>query len=458
MTGDQLLTHMQAVSVEDLLLPLMIQLAIIIVLARIFAALFRWMGQPAVVGEIAAGIVLGPSLFGALFPEAFAAIFRPELHGLSPLASDQLLSRVLMAIAQIGLVFLLFLIGLEFDFGHLKLNGPAAVSISLTGILFPFALGIVLGWGIHPIVAKGVPGVGFVLFMGVAMSITAIPILGRMMVEMGISKTPLAALTISAAAVDDAAGWILLATVAALTRAELHIWQTAGMIAATIGFAAFMIVVARPLLSRLVRFMLRVGNGELGVNSLAVILAILFVCAIITNMIGIFAIFGAFLFGAVLSGEVEFREAINRKMRDLVTAFFLPVFFAYTGLRTNIGTLETSQLWLIAGLVCLVAIVGKFGGCTLAAWLSGLKPREAACVGIMMNTRALMELIAINVGKDLGVIPDSVFCMLVLMALLTTFMTTPILLWSLRSTELEPLVRSAGFLRRLPEPTKANVP
>jgi Kef-type K+ transport system membrane component KefB len=267
-----------------------------------------------------------------------------------------------------------------------------------------------------------------------------------MMLEMGISKSSLAAVTISAAAVDDAAGWILLATVTALTKAEFALGRTLRMIAATLGFAAFMIVLTRPVLTRLVRFLLRIGNGELGVNALACVLVLLFLCAIVTNLIGIFAIFGAFLLGAVLSGETAFREAIARRLSDFVTAFFLPVFFAYTGLRTNIGTLESGHLWLLAGLVCAVAILGKFGGCTLAGWFSGLKPREAACVGIMMNTRALMELIVINVGKDLGVIPDSVFCMLVLMALLTTFMTTPILLWASRGTELEPLIRDSGFL------------
>ena len=450
MSADDLLQAMKAVSVEELLLPLLLQLVLILASARLFATLFRRLGQPSAVGEITAGLVLGPSVLGMLFPELFAALFRPELHGLSSAASDQLLSRILMAIAQVGLVLLLFLIGLEFEFAHLKYHGPAAVAISLTGIVFPFVLGVGLGVWMHPIVAPGIPMLGFVLFMGVAMSITAIPILGRIMVEMGISKTPLAAVTISAAAVDDAAGWILLATVAALTKAEFALGKTLGMIAATLAFAAFMIVLARPLLRRLVRYLLRIGNGELGVNALASVLVLLFLCAIVTNLIGIFAIFGAFLLGAILSGETAFREAIARRLSDFVTAFFLPVFFAYTGLRTNIGTLESGHLWLLAALVCAVAILGKFGGCTLAGWLGGLRPREAACVGIMMNTRALMELIVINVGKDLGVIPDSVFCMLVMMALLTTFMTTPILVWASRGTELEPLIRDSGFLGNQP--------
>ncbi|MGL4550704.1 MAG: cation:proton antiporter, partial [Gemmataceae bacterium] len=407
---------------------------------------FRQIGQPAVVGEIAAGLVLGPSVFGAFFPDAFAAVFRPDFPGLPAAASDQMLRRVLMVISQIGLVLLLFLVGLEFDFSHLAVHGTSAVAISVAGTVVPFALGVALGWGIHPLVAPGLPWLGFVLFMGVSMSITAIPTLGRMMIEMGITRTPLATVTIGAAAVGDAAGWILLAAVAALTRSQFDGLHTAGMVAATAGFGLFMWLVAKPLLSRLVRAMLAAGKGDLGVNSLAVVLALLFACGVVTNLIGIFAIFGAFLLGAVLSGEAEFREVIGRKLRDFVTAFFLPVFFAYTGLRTDAGTLGSAELWALAGLVSLVAVAGKLGGCGVAAWLTGMRPREAACVGVMMNTRGLMELIVINVGMDLGVIPPSVYCMLVLMALLTTFLTTPALLAVMPGTALEPLIRASGFL------------
>ncbi|MFO0880772.1 MAG: cation:proton antiporter [Gemmataceae bacterium] len=441
-----LLKQMRDVHVEDLLLPLLIQLAIIIAVARVFAWLFRRMGQPAVVGEIAAGLVLGPSFLGWVAPQLFAMVFRPTIAELPPDASDLMLSRVLTALAQIGLILLLFLIGLEFDFGHLRYTGPAALAISLAGVLLPFGLGIGLGTWMHGLVAPGIPWLSFVLFMGTSMSITAIPILGRMMMEMGITRTRIAAVTISAAAVDDACGWILLAAVAAASRTTFSALQTGGMIVATVGFGLFMVFIARPILARAARAALKAGGGELGLNSLAALFVLLFICSIITNVIGIFAIFGAFLLGAILSEEHEFRDAVIRRLRDIVTAFFLPIFFAYTGLRTNIGSLETWQLWTLAGAVSFVAILGKFGGCTLAAWLFGLRPREAACVGIMMNTRALMELIVINVGKDLGVIPDSVFCMLVLMALLTTFMTTPILLRLMRGTELEPYIRGSGFL------------
>jgi len=447
-SAEDLLAQMKHLSVEEMLLVLLIQIALIVSIARLFAILFRRIGQPAAVGEIIAGLLLGPSFLGWIAPEVFQFIFRPSIGDLPPAASDVLLSKVFTALAQIGLVLLLFLIGMEFDFGHLRWHGPAALATSLTGIVAPFVLGMVLGWFIHPLLAPEVPLVSFLLFMGTAMSITAIPILGRMMIELGIHRTRIAALTIASAAVDDAAGWILLAAVAAITRAAFSTGQFASMIAATIGFGAFMVIVARPWLRRFVRFALRQVQGEIGSNTLAVVLVILFLCSIVTNLIGIFAIFGAFLFGAVLSEEPEFREAVNRRLRDFVTSFFLPIFFAYTGLRTNIGSLETWQLLFIAAMVSGVAILGKFGGCTLAAWMCGLKFREAACIGIMMNTRALMELIVINVGRDLGVIPESLFCMLVLMALLTTFMTTPILFWLMPGTELEQPIRASGFLQR----------
>jgi Kef-type K+ transport system membrane component KefB len=448
---DRILEALKEVSLEAFLLPLLIQLALIIAAARLFAWLFRRIGQPAVVGEIAAGLILGPSVLGRLLPGLFDAVFHPPIAGLPSEAADLLLNRTLQVLAQIGLVLLLFLIGMEFDFGHLRWHGKSALSISLMGVIAPFGLGLLLGWWMHPVVAGGIQVLPFVLFMGTAMSITAIPILGRMMLEMGITRTRLAAITISSAAVDDAAGWILLATVAAIARAtltggEFNALLGLRMLAATVVFGVFMFLVVRPLLSRFFRWALRVGHGELGLNSLAVLLVVLFLCAVTTNLIGIFAIFGAFTLGAVLSGDHAFREAVNRRLRDFVTVFFLPVFFAYTGLRTYVDTVDSLTLWVFAAALSGTAILGKFGGCSLAAWMGGMKPHEAACIGVLMNTRALMELIVINEGKNLGVIPDSVFCMLVLMALLTTFMTTPLLLVLMRGTELEEPIRRSGFL------------
>jgi Kef-type K+ transport system membrane component KefB len=454
---ERALRHLE---VENLLLPLLVQLILIILAARLFATLFRRLGQPAVVGEIAAGLILGPSVLGRLFPDLFAAVFHPAVHGLEPELSEQLLRWVLTTLSQLGLIFLLFLIGLEFDFDHLRWHGKSALAISLAGLALPFSLGVGLAYFMRPHV--GVPeerALGFALFLGTALSITAIPILGRMMMELGITRTRLGAITISAAAVDDAAGWILLATVAAVVGSGFRPAQTLVMVGATVTFGLGMVYVGRPLLRRWARWVLRVGGGELTLNSLAVLLAVVLLCAIATNLIGIFAIFGAFVLGAVLSDEHAFREAVARRLRDLVTAFFLPIFFAYTGLRTNVGSLDSGTAWLFCGLVSAAAIVGKLGGCTAAAWLSRFSFRESLCIGTMMNTRALMALIVINLGKDLRVIPDSVFCMLILMALATTIMTTPVLLRIMHGTELEPYIRRSGFLGPVPadapaEPTK----
>jgi Kef-type K+ transport system membrane component KefB len=424
---------------EEMLFTVLVQLLVIMTAARVFGSLFRALRQPMVVGEIAAGLILGPSCFGHFFPETSAAIFDPSV------------SDVFGVLSQLGLILLLFVVGLEFDFSHLKLHGRAAVAISLTGILLPFALGATLGLAMHPHLeptASGEPAslAGFLLFMGVAMSITAIPILGRLMMELNITRTRIGAITISAAAVDDAFGWILLATISSVVQAKFHIWVTLTMVAQTIGFFLFVLLVLRPLLKRLVRGALERGEGDMGMNSLAVIYGTLFLCALVTSKIGIFAIFGAFLLGTVLSDEPQFRDVMIRHLRNFLTVIFLPIFFTYTGLRTDLGTLHSPLQWLLFLAVLGCAVAGKLGGCGLAAWWSGFSARESLCIGTMMNTRALMELIVINVGRDLGVLPDSVFCMLVLMALATTIMTTPMLLRFMRGTELEPFINVSGFL------------
>lgn len=433
-----------SVAVESVLLRVLVQLAVIILAARLFAIVFRWLGQPAVVGEIAAGLALGPSLFGKLSPQASAAIFDP---GVRP---------ILNIISQLGLIFLLFLVGLEFDFRHLRLRGRASIAISAMGVILPFALGWLLAQWMHPYLELAVDQRGFALFMGTAMSITAIPVLARIMLELNITRTRIGAITITAAAVDDATGWILLATVSAMVQASFDPWESLRMVALTVVFAVLMLRVGRPILKRWIRAALRQGRGELSLNSLAILLVVVFLAAIATNLIGIFAVFGAFVVGAILSDEHEFREAVGRHLRDFVTAFFLPIFFTYTGLNTDIGTLETRAMWLFAAAVSLIAVLGKFGGCSLAAWFGGFRPREAACIGALMNTRGLMELIVINVGYELRVIPPSVYCMLVLMALLTTVMTTPALLRFMPGTELEPHVAASSFAargRRLPGAT-----
>jgi Kef-type K+ transport system membrane component KefB len=454
---DVWLDALQRASVEAVLLPILVQLAIVILAARMFALLFRRLGQPAVVGEIAAGIILGPSLFGWLFPGAFQAVFHPHVHGLPPELGQTLLGWILTTLSQLGLILLLFLIGLEFDFSHLRWHGKSAFAISLGGMFVPFGLGLGLAVWMRPHVAPDIPLLGFSLFLATALSITAIPILGRMMMELNMTRTRLGAVTIAAAAVDDAVGWILLATVAAIVQSQFELGRVLLMIAQTAGFGLAMVLVARPLLRRGIASALRAGDGDLSLTGLAVLLALVLACATVTNLIGIFAVFGAFILGAVLSDQHDFRIAVTRRLRDFVSAFFLPIFFAYTGLRTNIGSLESLPLWLWCGAVTAAAILGKLGGCVLAARGTGSSWREAGCIGTLMNTRALMALIVINLGKDLGVVPESVFCMLILMALATTIMTTPILLRLMRGTELEPyILRSSFFEAKVRNDDPAN--
>ena len=395
--------------IESILLIVLLQLTVIIGAARVAGLIFRRFGQPSVCGEIAAGLILGPSLFGRFFPELSKQIFNPSVNPIFSIVS------------QIGLVLLMFLIGLEFEFGHLKQNRRAAVMVSGAGILLPFGLGLWLGHYMHAQLGLTTNVMFFSLFMATAMSITAIPILGRIMIELQLNRTVIGSLTITSAAIDDAAGWILLALVTAISQSNFDPWKFTTMIAGVLAFAAVMFLVVRPLM---IRWVTRRG---LTLNTLAVLLIAIFLCAIATNIIGIFSIFGAFLLGAVLYDQTEFVTAVRAKLSDFVTAFFLPIFFTYTGLRTDIGTMTGAELWTLCGLVVLAATVGKFGGCTMAARWNGFSWRDSSMIGIMMNTRALMELIVINIGYDLGVIPRSVFFMLVFMAIFTTYITAPIL-------------------------------
>lgn len=428
---------------EGALRPLLVQLVVIILAARAGAIVARSLRQPSVVGEIVAGLLLGPSAFGAVAPDLSAAIFGGGATGGE-------LEAALTGFSQIGLILLLFLVGIEFDFSHIRRQGRLAAAVSLAGIVAPFTLGLGLAALMAP--RLGVLGAeaaidarAFALFLGTAMSITAIPILGRILIEMGMQHTPLGATVIAAAACDDAVGWTLLAAVSAIAAGQFELANVAGMIAATLGMAAAMLVVVRPLLlPRLERNV--VADGRLPFGMLSLTLAVLLVAAYATSRIGIFAIFGAFLLGAALSGSPRVREAFASQLSDFVTVFFLPIFFTYTGLRTNIGSLGSVEAWGWCAAVLAVAVIGKWGGCGLAARLGGLPPGEAACVGVLMNTRALMELIVINVGMDLGVIPPAVYCMLVLMAIVTTLMATPLATRLLRGSPYESLLVDRGFL------------
>jgi Kef-type K+ transport system membrane component KefB len=449
--------------VEHLLLPVLVQLVVIIAAARAFGALARRVGQPGVVGEIAAGLLLGPSLFGWLCPELFAAVFRPALPGVDQPLADAVLPKVFTVVAQFGLIFLLFLVGLEFEFDHVRSHGRSAVLISLAGIAVPFALGAGLAQFIHPHLeahpkAGPVSLLGLTLFLGVALSITAIPVLGRIMMELNVTRTRLGAITITAAAVDDAVGWILLASITAVVKSNFSPLETLRMAGLTVGFALVMWFAVRPVLVRYFAYSLRANRGRLSATALAVLLVSVLLAAVATNLIGIFAVFGAFLLGAILSDQHELARAAHAKLYDLVTSFFVPVFFTYTGLRTDISSLHGGAMWLICAVVVVAAVAGKLAGCGLAARASGFTWKESGIVGAMMNARGLMALIAINLGYELGVVPRSLFCILVIMALATTILTTPLLLALRKGTEIEEPIARSGFLGETAEEGDPQIP
>ncbi|HEV8375804.1 MAG TPA: cation:proton antiporter [Candidatus Polarisedimenticolia bacterium] len=405
--------------VEMLLFFVLMQLILILAAARIVGQAARWIGQPRVVGEILAGLILGPSLFGHFFPATFDYVFKstpPE-----PLS----------ILSQIGLIFLMFQIGLDFDFSHLSTsrNRRAVILVSASGIALPFSLGLWLGHVSHAPLAATIHETGYVLFMATAMSITAIPILGRIMMELDLTRTKLGAIAISAAAFDDVVGWVLLALISSVATAQFSAASTAKQILWLLVYFTLCWWGVRPLLRRLVnRF--HAGPSRLPANLLATLLVVILASAITTYRLGIFAIFGGFMMGVLLYDRTEFVQAWKGKVADFVSVFFLPIFFTFTGLRTNVQGLDSPSLWLWCLAVIGVATLGKYGGCTLAARVAGLNPLESHCLGIMMNTRALMELVVLNVGYDLGLLPRDVFTMLVLMALFSTVVTTPLLrLW-----------------------------
>jgi Kef-type K+ transport system membrane component KefB len=421
---------------EQLLLKVILQLTIIMVVARIFATVFRRLGQTAVCGEMAAGLVLGPSLLGKFFPHLFQRVF------------DLSAGHTLMIFSQLGLVLLLFLIGMEFEFSHLPAHSRKVVKISVVGILMPFGCGLLLARFVYPFVARDTPFVGFSLFVATAMSITALPTLGRILTEFNLNGTHLGVMAITAAALDDVAGWTILATINAIVRSNFHPALTAKMLLETLAFGLFLLFGVRPLLKRWTRHVMRVEGSQLSFTTLAVVLALVFGAAIVTNLIGIFSIFGAFMMGTMLFDQGEFRRAVALRLRDFVYVFFVPVFFMYTGLRTDIGSMTSPLLWQLCGLVIVVAIAAKGGGCMLAARWGGLSWRDSACMGAFMNTRGLMELIVLNVGYDLGVIPKSVFFMLTVMAVATTYLTAPLLRRLFRATEFD--LGSTGWLPAMP--------
>ena len=401
-------------SIEQTLFFTLLQVVLIIAAARIAGFLARKLGQPRAVGEIVAGLLLGPSLFGALAPEAFAWVFH---------SAD---SAPISIMSQVGLIMLMFQIGLEFDFSHLSAatNQRAVLLITLAGLLTPFALGLGFGYQSAAFIAPGIEPLGYALFLATAFSITAVPILGRIMMEFDLVRTRIGAITISAAGITDAVGWTMLAVISAIVTRHFSVEGTAIRIGWLLCYVLICWFAVRQLLRLVIRRFEREGEA-LPQDLLAILLGIVFTSAMLTSKLGIFAIFGGFMMGVLLHDQGALVAAWKNKVADVVTVLFLPIFFTYTGLRTDVGGLVSAELWLWCGLLIGLAVLGKFGGCYVAARLAGMTQHEARSVAIMMNTRALMELIVVNLGYDLGVIPQNVFTMLVLMAIVSTLMTAP---------------------------------
>jgi len=392
---------------------LLLQIVVIIFIVRLFGWICKKIGQPAVIGEIAAGIVLGPSLLGMYFPE-FSTILFPE-HSLGNL---QFLS-------QIGLILFMFVVGMELDLKVLKHQAHEAIVVSHASIIIPFALGMGLAYFIYTSFApQGVPFSSFGLFLGISMSITAFPVLARIIQERGIHKTRLGTVVITCAAADDITAWSLLAVVIALVKAGSFV-SALPTIFMAVGYVFVMMKIVRPFLKRVGD--LHSSRENLDKPVVAIFFIVLLLSSYVTEVIGIHALFGAFVAGVIMPDNQKFKQIFIEKVEDVALVLLLPLFFVFTGLRTQIGLLNDPYLWMICGLVILVAVTGKFVGSALAAKYTGQNWRDSLIIGALMNTRGLVELVVLNIGYDLGILTSEIFAMLVIMALVTTFMTSPAL-------------------------------
>ncbi|MEZ0451230.1 cation:proton antiporter [Sphingobacterium thalpophilum] len=390
---------------------LLAQIVTIIIAARIMGWICIKIKQPVVIGEMLAGIILGPSLLGLYFPELSQTLF-PAVS----LNNLQFLS-------QIGLILFMFIIGMELDLNVLRNKAHDAVVISHASIVIPFTLGISLAYFLYQHHAPAnVEFLSYSLFIGISMSITAFPVLARIVQERGLQKSKLGAMVITCAAADDITAWCILAVVIAIVKAG-NFASALYTIGLSIGYVLLMIKIVRP-------FLMRVGELKgtregLSKSVVAIFFIVLLFSAYTTEILGIHALFGAFMAGAIMPENSRFRTAFIEKIEDVSTLLLLPLFFVYTGLRTQIGLLNDPDLWLITSLIILVAVIGKFAGSALAARFVGQNWKDSLSIGALMNTRGLMELIVLNIGYDLGVLSAELFSMMVVMALVTTFMTGP---------------------------------
>jgi Kef-type K+ transport system membrane component KefB len=390
---------------------LLVQILLAVGLARLFGWVAARLGQPKVIGEIMAGILLGPSLFAFYLPDVHQWVF-PES------SMDNL-----KLVSQMGLILFMFKIGMDLDVRSLRGKASDALVISHASILFPFALGVLLAFGMYSGYApENVRFVSFALFMGIAMSITAFPVLARIVQERGLAKTRLGTLALTCAAADDITAWCILAVVVAIVKAT-SVVSALYMVGMTLLYVAGMVYGVRPWLRRIAHT--GSSRDRRGMGIVGLVLLVLGASAYATELIGIHALFGAFLAGAILPEQERFRSQLIQKVAEVSALWLLPLFFMYTGLKTRIGLLDSWQLWGMTGGIVVVAVVGKFAGSTLAARYVGQSWKDSLSIGALMNTRGLMEVIVLNIGYDLGILSPEVFAMMILMALLTTTMTGP---------------------------------
>ncbi|MDR2216454.1 MAG: cation:proton antiporter [Nevskiaceae bacterium] len=402
------------VNFEHPLSRLFLQLLVILVVSRIMGHLFVRFRQPAVVGEMAAGILLGPSLFGLLAPGSFEFVFSADSLG------------ALRLLSQIGVCLFLFIVGMELNLAHIRARTPVAVAVSHVSILLPYLLGVLLAYGLYgDFAAPGATFTAFALFMGISMSITAFPVLVRILQEHGLARTPLGNIAVTSAAIDDVSAWTILAFVVAVARAA----SLGGAVLSLVLVLLFIAIMMGPVRAALPRLLGSRGSGDSDPSPtvLTAIVCLIVAAALATEVIGIHALFGAFLAGVVMPNNQEFRERIRLRFESFGSVLLLPLFFVFTGLRTEIGFIDDAGSWLVCALIIVVAMIGKLGGGAIAARVAGLGWRESLQLGTLMNTRGLMELIALNIGYDLGILSESIFAMLVIMALVTTMLTGPIL-------------------------------
>ncbi len=395
-----------------MLLSVLLALTVIMVTARLVGALFTKLNQPAVIGEVIGGILLGPSLLGHVAPALQLWVMPPDA------------APFLNVISQLGVILYMFLVGLELDLGGMRATVFTTMGIAVSSIAVPFVIGAAFALALNGgLVPANVPFTSFALFLGVSMSITAFPVLARILSDRQLQRTPLGVMALTCAAINDAIAWCLLAFVVSVMQATPQAAITT--VGFTVAYIAVMLTIGRSLMSRLIAYLDHKSHP--GEQSLALVLISVLLSAVATEFIGIHAIFGAFLIGAIIPHDSRISAYAFDRLSDLVRVLLLPAFFAFTGLRTEIGLLQSPADWAMCALIIAVATAGKWGGTAIAARAFGLPWRDAGALGILMNTRGLVELIVLNIGLDLGVITPRLFTMLVVMAIATTMMTSPIL-------------------------------